>query len=133
MDIQFEIGNTATLAKTFTEGDVLQFASLSEDRNPIHIDPEAGGASVFGAQVVHGMLVASLISGLLGLHLPGPGTIYLGQDLKFKAPVFIGDEITAIVEVTAIRRDKPIATLRTYCVNQKDTVVIDGVATVKYA
>lgn len=133
MEIRIKQGDRASLSKTFTEREVLLFSELSEDRNPIHIDVAAGEASIFGAQVVHGMLVASLISGLLGLHLPGPGSIYLGQELKFTAPVFIGDEITAVVEVTALREDKPIATLRTYCVNQANKVVIDGVATVKLA
>ncbi|MDF1692491.1 MAG: MaoC family dehydratase [Zhongshania sp.] len=133
MTATFKVGDQAKLTKSFTAEDVNHFAALSEDFNPIHIDSVAAAASIFGGQVVHGMLVASLISGLLGAHLPGSGTIYLGQDLAFKAPIYIGDEVTAIVEVIEIREDKPIAKLRTYCLNQKGKLVLDGIATVKYA
>tara|TARA_R110001592_G_scaffold260403_1_gene525080 strand:+ start:214997 stop:215404 length:408 start_codon:yes stop_codon:yes gene_type:complete len=132
MTAAFKVGDQANITKTFTVEDVNHYASLSEDFNPIHINKEAAEASIFGAQVVHGMLVASLISGLLGNHLPGSGSIYLGQDLAFKAPLYIGDEVTAIVEVIDIREDKPIAKLRTYVVNRKGVVVVDGVAIVKY-
>ncbi|NNK33951.1 MAG: MaoC family dehydratase, partial [Xanthomonadales bacterium] len=83
--------------------------------------------------VVHGMLVASLFSGLLGVEMPGEGTIYLGQTLSFKAPVFIGDRIRASVEVTELREEKSIAKLRTYATNQDGVTVIDGEAVVKYS
>ena len=93
----------------------------------------AAAASIFGKRVVHGMLVASLFSALLGVELPGKGTIYLGQTLSFKAPVFLGEKVTASVEITEIREGKSIAKLRTLCVNDKGVTVIEGEATVKFA
>ena len=125
-----KIGDTVSITKIFSESDVEQFASLSEDRNPVHLDVEFAKNSLFKQRIVHGMLSASLFSGLLGEQLPGKGTIYLGQNLKFTAPVPIGEEITAFVEVINLREDKLIATLRTYCKDSKDNVVIDGEAVV---
>ena len=125
-----QIGDTASISKMFSETDVQQFASLSEDRNPVHLDEEFAKNSIFKQRIVHGMLSASLFSGLLGEQLPGKGTIYLGQNLKFTAPVPIDEEVTATVEVVHIRDDKPIATLRTYCKDSKYNIVIDGEAVV---
>jgi acyl dehydratase len=127
------VGDRASIENTFTDQAVRQFAEVSQDSNSLHLDETAAEQSIFGRRVVHGMLVASLFSGLLGVHLPGEGTIYLGQTLSFKAPVFIGDQITATVEVTEIRAEKSIAKLRTYCVNQQGVTVVDGEATVIYA
>lgn len=126
-----EIGQSASISKVFTEEEVENFASLSEDRNPVHLDEEFAKSSIFGQRIVHGMLVASLFSGLLGEKLPGKGTIYLGQSLNFTAPVSIGEEITATVEIINIRDDKPIVTLRTWCVDSKGNTVINGEAVVK--
>jgi acyl dehydratase len=126
-----DIGAIASIRKTFTEAEVMQFAELSLDRNPLHLDEDFGKASIFGQRVVHGMLVASLFSGLIGMKLPGQGSIYLGQTLTFKAPVFIGQEVTATVEIVKIRHDKPIATLSTVCENDKGQVVVMGEAVVK--
>ena len=109
----------------------LVLKSLSLDKNPIHLDPAFAEESIFGQRVVHGMLAASLFSGLLGMKLPGEGSIYLGQSLSFTAPIYIGDEVTATVEVVKIREDKPIVTLKTVCVNSKGVVVIKGEAVVK--
>ena len=130
---ELSIGDTASISKAFEASDVLKFADVSEDTNPLHLDPEAAEKSIFGQRVVHGILVASLFSGLLGVSLPGEGTIYLGQTLSFKAPVFYGDQITATVEITEIRAEKSIAKLRTYAVNQNGVTVIDGEAIVKYS
>ncbi len=130
MNKKIYIGNTASISKIFTEQDVEKFAALSEDRNPVHLDAEFAKNSIFKQRIVHGMLSASLFSGLLGEQLPGQGTIYLGQNLKFTAPVPIGEEITATVEIIDIRADKPIVTLRTYCKDSKDNLVIDGEAVV---
>ena len=127
---KIQIGDTASITKIFTESDVQQFAALSEDRNPVHLDEEFAKTSIFKQRIVHGMLSASLFSGLLGEQLPGQGTIYLGQKLKFTAPVPIGEQITAIVEVINIREDKPIATLRTFCKDSRANIVIDGEAVV---
>jgi acyl dehydratase len=124
------IGNSASISKTFTNEDVEKFASLSEDRNPVHLDEEFAKNSIFKNRIVHGMLSASLFSGLLGEHLPGKGTIYLGQQLKFTAPVPIGEKVTATVEIIDIRSDKPIITLKTTCKDSKNDIVIDGEAVV---
>jgi acyl dehydratase len=124
-------GSRAVLTKTFSEEEVSRFADLSGDRNPLHLKKEFGAASVFGRRVVHGMLVAGLFSGLIGMELPGPGSIYLGQSLSFRAPVFIGEAVTASVEIIRVRQDKPIITLKTLCINAAGTVVIEGEAVVK--
>ncbi|NUM46139.1 MAG: MaoC family dehydratase [Anaerolineales bacterium] len=127
---QLTPGQKATLTKTFTETDVIAFAQASGDHNPVHLDEAYAQTTRFGKRIAHGMLVAGLISAVLGTQLPGPGTIYLGQELSFKAPVFLGDTITAEIEVATVRPGKPIATLTTNCYNQDGTLVIEGKATV---
>jgi acyl dehydratase len=131
MALQLSIGDTASLSKTFTGGDVEKFAEVSLDNNPIHLNEDAAAESVFDQRVVHGALVSSLFSAILGTDLPGKGTIYLAQSSSFKRPVFIGDAITAHVEVTDIIEAKKIAKLRTWAVNSDGKIVIDGDATVK--
>jgi len=131
MSNTFNIGDKALLSKAFTEEEVFRFANISKDKNPLHLDKDFGESSIFGQRIVHGMLVASLFSGLIGMKLPGEGSIYLGQSLIFKAPVAIGEEVTASVEIINIREDKPIVTLRTVCINSEGTVVIEGEAIVK--
>ena len=126
-----KVGDRVSLSKAFTEEEVFRFAEISTDRNPLHLDKDFGRDSVFGERIVHGMLVASLFSGLIGMELPGEGSIYLGQSLTFKAPVAIGEEVTASVEIIRIRDDKPIVTLRTVCINSGGTIVIEGEAVVK--
>lgn len=127
-----KIGQKASLQKTFTAADVTAFAGLSLDVNPIHVSDEAAKESIFGKRVVHGILTSGLISAVLANKLPGPGTIYLGQELKFTAPVFLGDDIKAEVEIVEIREDKKIVKLNTTCYNQDGKAVITGVATVKF-
>jgi len=131
MNKTLNVGDKASLCKAFSEEEVFQFANISTDRNPLHLDTEFGEASIFGQRIVHGMLVASLFSGLIGMTLPGEGSIYLGQSLTFKAPVAIDEEVTASVEIINIRPDKPIVTIRTICTNAKGMVVIEGEAVVK--
>jgi acyl dehydratase len=131
MDKALKVGEKALLSKAFTEEEVFQFANVSTDKNPLHLDKDFGEASIFGQRIVHGMLVASLFSGLIGMELPGEGSIYLGQSLTFKAPVAIDEKVTASVEIINIREDKPIVTLRTVCINSEGTVVIEGEAVVK--
>jgi acyl dehydratase len=128
MSARFSVGQQASLKKSFSAGEVQQFAQLSLDKNPIHLDEKRAAESVFGRRVVHGMLVASLFSALLGQHLPGEGTIFLGANIQFKGPVFLDDEVTAFVQITKIREDKPIITLRTWCENAKGETVLDGEA-----
>jgi 3-hydroxybutyryl-CoA dehydratase len=130
-DIQ--VGDDASFAKTITESDILGFAGITGDFNPIHIDAEYAKESVFKERIAHGMLVSGLISAVLGTQLPGPNSIYLGQELKFTAPVKIGDTVTAVVTVTDKRDDKRIITLRTTVSNHRGEVVVDGSAVVKKA
>jgi enoyl-CoA hydratase len=132
MKKNMNIGDKASLSKVFTEEDVIKYSEISTDTNPIHLDESYAASTVFGKRIVHGMLVASMFSALIGVELPGEGSIYLGQSLSFKAPVFIGDQVTASVEVVRIREDKPIVTLRTLCVNNEGQVLIEGEAVVKY-
>ena len=127
------IGTQATLSRTITEDDILLFALVSGDHNPIHLDAEYAEKSLFGKRIAHGFLIGSLISAVLGNDMPGPGSIYLGQTLKFLAPIHIGDTVTVTVKVVAIREDKRIITLHTDCANQHGTLVLSGEATVKYA
>ena len=125
-----QVGQTASVAKTITEADILLFAAVSTDTNPVHIDAEAAKASIFGERIAHGMLSAGLISAVLGTRLPGPGTIYMGQTLRFRAPVKIGDTVTATVEVTALDAAKRRATLKTTCA-VAGKLVIEGEAQVQ--
>ena len=126
------IGTQATLSRTITEDDILLFALVSGDHNPIHLDAEYAEKSLFGKRIAHGFLIGSLISAVLGNDMPGPGSIYLGQTLKFLAPIHIGDTVTVTVKVVALREDKRIITLHTDCTNQLGTLVLSGEATVKY-
>ncbi len=123
-----QIGDTASQTKTFNDDDVRTFARISGDQNPIHLDDDFAATTRFKQRLVHGILTSGMISALLGMELPGPGSVYIKQSLNFRAPVYIGDTITASVTVTAIRPDKPIVTLETVCKNQAGTVVIDGEA-----
>ncbi|MBU6500065.1 MAG: MaoC family dehydratase, partial [Rhodospirillales bacterium] len=109
------LGMTARIAKTVTEADILMFAAVSMDTNPVHLDAEAAAGSVFKERIAHGMLSAGLISAVLGTRLPGPGTVYMGQSLRFRAPVRIGDTVTATVEVTELDAAKKRVTLKTVC------------------
>ena len=123
------VGQSASMGKTITEADILMFAAVSMDTNPVHLNAEAAAASQFKERIAHGMLSAGLISAVLGTRLPGPGTIYLGQSLRFRRPVKIGDPVTAIVTVKALDPAKGHATLETVCqVNGK--TVVDGEAVI---
>ena len=128
--MKFNIGDSAEVTKTIEQSDVDAFADLTGDHNPVHVDEEFAKTSRFGRRIAHGMLTASLISSVLANKLPGEGSVYLGQTLKFVAPVFPGDEITARVTIKEIREDKPILKLETICVNQRDETVIRGEAAV---
>ena len=117
------VGQTASTGKTITEADILMFAAVSTDTNPVHLDAEVAKQSQFGERVAHGMLSAGLISAVLGTRLPGPGTIYLGQSLRFRAPVKIGDTVTATVECIALDAEKKRATFKTVCTVAGKTVI----------
>jgi 3-hydroxybutyryl-CoA dehydratase len=126
---ELHLGQTASLSKTITEQDLLMYSMVCLDTNPIHMNDEAGRQSRFGGRVAHGMLSAGLIAALLGTRLPGPGTIYMRQSLKFRAPVMIGHTVDAVVEITDLNLSRKSATLRTRCMVKED-VVIDGEAIV---
>lgn len=125
------VGDKANLSKTITETDVVLFAGLTGDFNPVHLDEEFAKNSLFERRVAHGVLGVGLISAVIGTDLPGINSIYLGQDLKFVSPVFIGDTLTAEVEIIDKRDDKKIITLRTTVRNQRDENVIEGEAVIK--
>ncbi|MDR4947237.1 MaoC family dehydratase [Neobacillus cucumis] len=127
-DIQ--IGDTATFSKTVSEFDIYQFAGLTGDFNPMHIDADFAKKTFFKERIAHGLLSGSFISTVLGMKLPGPNTIYLSQNFKFIAPVKIGDTIKVIVEVMEKRDDKKLITLKTQVRNQSEELVVDGEAVV---
>lgn len=124
------IGQQAEYTKTITDQDIIRFAEVTGDQNPVHTDEAYARNSIFKGRIAHGFLSASFISTVLASKLPGPGTIYLKQDLEFKYPVRIGDNITTRVEVIAKENLTRKITLRTTCFNQKKTVVVDGRALV---
>ena len=125
---ELQPGMTASFAKTVTEADIQAFAGLSGDFNPVHINDEFAATTMFKGRIAHGMLSAAFISTVLGMRLPGPGCIYVSQALKFKAPVRIGDTVTAKVEVLSTVPEKKFVTLKTPCL-VAGKAVIDGEAT----
>ncbi len=126
---RFYVGQTASVSKTITEADIVQYAGLSGDFNPVHIDAEYAKGTRFGQRIAHGLLTASLLSRLLGMHLPGPGSVYLAQTMRFLRPVFIGDTITATAEVLEYDDEKSILRLKTECRKQDGTLVLTGEGT----
>lgn len=127
---ELEVGTASDLTKTYDEWDVYTFAALTGDLNPAHVDQAFAERTVFRGKIAHGMLTASLISAVLGTKLPGPGSIYLSQDLHFLRPVRIGDTVTARVEVVELVREKNLARLKTTCTNQNGERLLEGTALV---
>jgi 3-hydroxybutyryl-CoA dehydratase len=126
---QLVIGETAEFSKTISESDIYLYAGISGDFNPAHINESYARKTYFKTRIAHGMLVAGLISALIGTRLPGPGTIYVKQTLNFLAPVHIGDTITARVEIME-KLDRKQVRIKTVCVNQEGKTVLDGEALV---
>ncbi len=124
------VGDSATVIRTITENDIQTFGDLSGDYNPIHFNEEWAKTTLFKSRIAHGILTAASISTAIGMHIPGAGTIYLGQSMKFLRPVRIGDTITTVVEVVEKIDEKKHIRLRTTCTNQDDKVVLDGEALV---
>ena len=124
----FKVGEGASFSKTITDEDIRDFARISGDQNPIHLDDDYANRTFFKGRIAHGALVASMISTVLGTKLPGPGSIYLGQEMRFKAPVRPGETVTARAEITAWDETKGRLTLLTEVVNQDGVVVITGEA-----
>lgn len=126
---ELTVGRSAAFTKTITEADVTMFAGVTGDFNPVHIDAVAAAKTRFGGRIAHGMLSAGLISAAIGSRLPGPGSIYLGQTLKFTQPVRIGDTVTATVTVAEVLTKRRVK-LTTTCRNQNGETVLEGEATV---
>lgn len=127
---QLQVGDTAEFAKTVTETDIYLYAGVSGDFNPAHVNEVYASNTFFKTRIAHGMLAAGFISATLANQLPGPGTIYLKQDLSFRAPVRIGDTITAQVEILELNVEKNRVRLKTTCTNQEGVVVLSGEALV---
>ena len=125
---EIKIGDTAEFTKTVSESDIYLFAGVTGDFNPAHINEAYAEKTFFKTRIAHGMLLAGFISAVLGCQLPGPGGIYIRQELNFLAPVRIGDTITARAEVLEVMPEKNRVRLKTSCINQKGTVVVDGEA-----
>jgi 3-hydroxybutyryl-CoA dehydratase len=127
---EIEVGDTAKFSKTVSESDVYLFAGVTGDLNPAHVSEDYAKDTFFKTRIAHGMLTASFISTVIGTMLPGPGSVYMRQEVSFLAPVKFGDTITAVVEVAEIIADKKRVRLKTYCINQEKTIVVDGEALV---
>ncbi len=127
---ELRVGETAEFTKTVSESDVYLYAGITGDANPAHLNEEYAKKTFFKTRVAHGMLSAGFISTVLGNQLPGAGTIYIKQEVNFMAPVHMGDTITARAEVLEINTEDNRVKLRTSCVNQDGTTVIDGEAVV---
>lgn len=125
---ELKLGMKDSLSRTIGEADVLLYAGLSMDFNVVHIDEEKAKKSIFKKRVAHGLLSAGFISAILGTKLPGEGSVYLSQDLKFLSPVYIGDTVTAVCEVIELFPEKHQVVLSTTCKNQDGTLVISGTA-----
>ena len=124
--MKIKVGDTASVTKTITDADIQTFGALTGDHNPLHFDKEYARRTRFGKPISHGMLTGSLFSPIIAHQLPGEGAIYLSQSLRFAAPVFAGDTITATVTVRQVREDKQIITLDGVAKNQNGEVVITG-------
>ena len=127
---EMKIGDSASFTKTVTDTDVYMFAGITGDFNPAHVNQVEAEKGMFGKRIAHGMLSAGFISAVLGTMLPGPGTIYMGQELRFTKPVAIGDTITATVTVAEMIIEKNRVIRDTVCTNQNGEIVIKGKATV---
>lgn len=125
---EISVGDTAEFSKTISEADIYIFAGVTGDLNPFHVNEEYAKQTFFKGRIAHGMLLAGFISTVVGCHLPGPGAIYVKQDLKFLAPARIGDTITAKVVVTEVMEEENRILLDTFCLNQEGEKVLDGQA-----
>lgn len=125
---ELKVGDSAQFSRTITETDINDFAKVTGDFNPVHLDQGYAEKTIFKGRIAHGLLSVGLLSSILGNILPGHGTIYLSQEVKFIAPVRIGDTITAKVEVLELIHEKHRAKFRTTCTNQDGKLVVDGIA-----
>jgi len=128
----YKVGDKETVKKTFTSEEVELFAVLSTDKNPVHLDDTYAANTIFKKRIVHGFLVGSLISAILGNKMPGNGSIYLSQAMSFKRPVYLNDEVTCVVEIMEIISEKSIYKLSTNCYNSNNEIVVEGNAVIKW-
>jgi 3-hydroxybutyryl-CoA dehydratase len=126
------VGDSRSFVKTVSDEDVRLFAQVSGDHNPIHLDNAYAAQTRFKKRIAHGALLASYISNIIGNEIPGAGSIYLSSSLRFRAPTFVGDTVTTVATIAAIRTDKPIFTLSCECRNQLGEVLCSGEAVVLY-
>jgi acyl dehydratase len=132
MNIQdLYIGQNYTLEKTFQENDVIEFSKLSMDDNPIHIDEEYASTTIFRRRIVHGFLVSSLFSAIIGTKMPGNGSIYLNQTMNFRKPVFLEQKVIAKVSILSINVEKQVIELETNCYDINGNILINGSALIK--
>ena len=127
---EIHVGDVASFAKTISESDVYLFAGISGDVNPAHLNEEYAKGTMFKKRIAHGVLSLGLVSAVLGNQVPGPGTIYLKQEVKFLAPVYFGDTITAQIQVLEKVEERNRIRVRTWCTNQDGTIVLEGEAMV---
>ncbi len=121
-----EVGQRARRTKTVTARDVELYAEITEDRNPLHFDPGFAARTKFGRLVAQGGITAGMLNALVAMDLPGPGTVFMSQSLRYLAPTYLGDTLTAEVEVLAVKPDKPVCQLKATITNQSGTVVLEG-------
>ncbi|MBL0173002.1 MAG: MaoC family dehydratase [Gemmatimonadaceae bacterium] len=124
------VGQSATMTRTVSESEIVLFAAITGDSNPVHLDDAQAQASRFKGRIAHGMLTAGFVSATMAMQLPGPGSIYLSQSLRFLRPVRIGDAITTTVEIIELLPDQRHARLSTECRNQSGKLVLDGEAVI---
>lgn len=132
MNTFIEVGQKYTFSKQISDQDVRKFAEVTGDFNPLHLDEEYAKTTMFKGRIAHGMISAGIISAGIGMHLPGEGTIYLGQTLSFHKPVRIDDTLTITIEVIELAKKKnfTVAKLKTVCMNQNDEIITEGIASV---
>ena len=127
---EISLGDFAEISKTLSDSDIYLYAGITGDFNPAHLNEEYAKKTFFKTRIAHGMLTASFVSAPIGTILPGYGTVYIRQEINFKAPAHIGDTLTARVEVLEVMSDKNRVRLKTTCLNQDGTVILDGEALV---
>jgi 3-hydroxybutyryl-CoA dehydratase len=128
----FKVGQKESVTVTITDEMVKAFADLSGDRNPVHVDDEFAAKTRFGKRIAHGMILGGLLSRVAGMHLPGPGTIIISQDIRYKGPCYIGDTVTAEISIIHVRADKPIIKVASRVTNQDGEELINGGAILYY-
>ena len=120
------VGQKARRSKTVTAHDVDLYAEITGDRNPLHFDPAFAAGTRFGRLVAQGGITSGMLNALVAMDLPGPGTVFMSQTLKYRAPTYLGDTLTAEVEVLSVKPDKPVCQLKATVTNQDGTVVLEG-------